>query len=77
MAKKRIVESKNLIVESNIVLNKKTKLEKEIIQDAILKDSPKFDIKNHKLEKFLIIFDALINQIKEQHKDENSNDEKK
>ena len=77
MAKKRIVESKNLIVESNIVLNKKTKLEKEIIQDAILKDSPKFDIKNHKLEKFVIIFDALINQIKEQHKDENSNDEKK
>ena len=77
MTKKRIVESKNLIVESNIVLNKKTKLEKEIIQDAILKDSPKFDIKNHKLEKFLIIFDALINQIKEQHKDENSNDEKK
>ena len=77
MAKKRIVESKNLIVKSNIVLNKKTKLEKEIIQDAILKDSPKFDIKNHKLEKFLIIFDASINQIKEQHKDENSNDEKK
>ena len=32
---------------------------------SAFKDNPKFNMKNHELEKSPIIFDALINQIKE------------
>ena len=51
-------------------------MESKIIKEAILKDNPIFDIKKSWIEKFLIIFDVLINQIKEHDKDENSNDKK-
>ena len=71
-----MTQKKTSVEDSNIVLNKKMKLESKIIKEAILTENLKFDIKNHELKKFLLIFDTLTNQIKEHDKDENSNDKK-
>ena len=71
-----MAQKRSSVQESNAVINRKIKLEYKIIKEAILKENPKFDIKNHELEMFLIILDTLINQIKEHDKDENSNGKK-
>ena len=53
---------------------KKIKLESEIIKEEILKENPDFDIQNYELEKFLMIFNILISEIKEHDKNERLND---
>ena len=49
----------------NMKHNKKNRLESEIVKEPILQENPDFDLRNPKLLKFVIIFDALINLIKE------------
>ena len=53
---------------------KKIKLESEIIKEEILKENPDFDIQNYELEKFLMIFNISISEIKEHDKNERLND---
>lgn len=43
---------------------RKIKLELEIIKEKIIRKSPNINIKQHKVHKFILIFQELLNQIK-------------
>ena len=62
-------KKRNLIIKNKDELHrKKIKLEQEIIKEKIYKKQPLFDIKEHEVQIFILIFQELLNQIKNRQK---------